>query len=131
MLGRTLLATAAIFCALAVVANAPLALVLLVLVGALDALGWVMFDTVMQRTADPRLLGKAFGVTDAVVRTAMIGSIALAPLANELAEPSRILAVGAAIFAAAGLVALSGVSRGRSARRSLRLRRAEPIRSSS
>jgi hypothetical protein len=114
-----------------VVANAPLALVLLVLVGALDALGWVMFDTVMQRTADPRLLGKAFGVTDAVVRTAMIGSIALAPLANELAEPSRILAVGAAIFAAAGLVALSGVSRGRSARRSLRLRRPEPFRSAS
>lgn len=143
VLGRTLLATAVIFCALAVVASAPLALLLLVLVGALDAIGWVMFDTVMQRTADPRLLGKAFGITDAVVRTAMIGSIALSPLANDLAEPSRILAVGAAIFAVAGLVALTGAgtgvrkyvnagtSRGRSARRSLRLRRPAPIRSSS
>jgi len=107
-----LLATAAIFCALAVVANAPLALLLLVLVGVMDAIGWVMFDTVMQRTADPRLLGKAFGVTDAVVRTAMIGSIALAPLANELAEPSRILTVGASIFAVAGLVALAGSGTG-------------------
>jgi hypothetical protein len=38
-----------------------------------------MFDTVMQRCADPRLLGRAFGISDAVVRTAMIGSIALAP----------------------------------------------------
>jgi Major Facilitator Superfamily len=131
VLGRTLLATAVIFCALAVVANAPLALLLLVLVGALDAIGWVMFDTVMQRTADPRLLGKAFGITDAVVRTSMIGSIALSPLANELAAPSRILAIGATVFAIAGLVALAGASRGRSARRSLRLRRLEPSRSSS
>ena len=131
VLGRTLLATAVLFCALAVVTSAPLALLLLVLVGVLDAIGWVMFDTVMQRTADPRLLGKAFGITDAVVRTAMIGSIALAPLANELAEPSRILAVGAAIFAVAGFVAFWGASRGRSARRSLRLRRLEPSRSSS
>jgi len=114
-----------------VVANAPLALLLLVLVGALDAIGWVMFDTVMQRTADPRLLGKAFGITDAVVRTSMIGSIALSPLANELAAPSRILAIGATVFAIAGLVALAGASRGRSARRSLRLRRLEPSRSSS
>jgi MFS family permease len=131
VLGRTLLATAAIFCLLAVVASAPLALLLLVLVGVMDAIGWVMFDTVMQRTADPRLLGKAFGITDAVVRTAMIGSIALAPLANELAAPDAILVVGAAVLALAGVVALAGASRDRSGRRSLRLRRPAPIRSSS
>ena len=96
VLGRTLLATAVLFCALAAVTNAPVALLLLVLVGVLDAIGWVMFDTVMQRSADPRLLGRAFGISDAVVRTAMIGSIALAPLANELADPDAILLVGAA-----------------------------------
>ena len=75
------------------------------LVGVLDAIGWVMFDTVMQRSADPRLLGKAFGISDAVVRTAMIGSIALAPLANELADPDGILLVGAATLCVAGMVA--------------------------
>jgi hypothetical protein len=38
----------------------------------------------------------------------MIGSIALAPLANELADPDRILVVGAAVLCVAGLVALTG-----------------------
>ena len=105
VLGRALLATAVVFCALAAVTSAPLALLLLVMVGALDAIGWVMFDTVMQRSADPRLLGRAFGISDAVVRTAMIGSIALAPLANELADPDAILLVGAAVLCFAGMVA--------------------------
>jgi MFS family permease len=106
VLGRTLLATAVLFCALAAVTNAPAALLLLVLVGVLDAIGWVMFDTVMQRSADPRLIGKAFGITDAVVRVAMIGSIALAPVANELADPDGILLIGAGVLCVAGMVAL-------------------------
>ena len=72
---------------LAVVTSAPLALLLLMLCGVLDGILWVVFETAMQRTADPRLLGRAFGLTDAAVRTAMIGSIALAPLANHLASP--------------------------------------------
>jgi MFS family permease len=105
VLGRTLIATAVLFCALAAVTHAPVALLLLVLVGVLDAIGWVMFDTVMQRSADPRLLGKAFGISDAVVRTAMIGSIALAPLANVLADPDGILLIGAATLCLAGMVA--------------------------
>jgi Major Facilitator Superfamily len=108
VLGRTLLATAVIFCALAAVTSAPLALLLLVLVGVLDAIGWVMFETALQRSADPRLLGRAFGLTDATVRTAMIGSIALAPLANQLASPDLILVGGAAVLCLAGLVALTG-----------------------
>ena len=105
VLGRTLLATAVVFCLLAAVTSAPLALLLLVLVGALDAIGWVMFDTALQRSADPRLLGRAFGITDAMVRTAMIGSIALAPLANELADPDAILLIGAGVLCMAGMVA--------------------------
>jgi hypothetical protein len=48
-----------------------------------------------------------------------------------LADRTIATAVGASIFAVAGLVALFGASRGRSARRSLRLRQPEPIRSSS
>ena len=106
LLGRALLATAVVFCALAAVTSAPLALLLLVLVGVLDSIGWVMFETALQRSADPRLLGRAFGLTDATVRTAMIGSIALAPLANELADPDGILLAGAAILCFAGMVAL-------------------------
>jgi hypothetical protein len=109
-LGRTLLASAVVFCAPAAVTSAPLALALLMLVGVLDAIGWVMFETALQRPTAPRLLGRAFGLTDSTVRTAMIGSIALAM---------------------AGLVALGGASRGRSARRSLRRRRPEPFRSAS
>jgi MFS transporter len=108
LLGRALLASAVVFCALAVVSNAPLALALLVLVGVLDSIGWVMFETALQRSADPRLLGRAFGLTDATVRTAMIGSIALAPLANGLASPDSILVVGAGVLTVAGLVALAG-----------------------
>jgi MFS family permease len=108
LLGRTLLASAVIFCALALVSSAPLALALLVGVGVLDAIGWVMFETALQRSADPRLLGRAFGLSDAAVRTAMIGSIALAPLANELASPDSILVVGAGVLTIAGLVALAG-----------------------
>jgi MFS family permease len=108
VLGRTVLATAVVFCALALVTSAPVALLLLVVVGVLDAIGWVMFETALQRSADPRLLGRAFGLTDATVRTAMIGSIALAPLANELAAPDGILIAGAAVLCVAGAVALAG-----------------------
>jgi MFS family permease len=130
VLGRTLLASALVFCALSAVTSAPVALLLLVVVGVLDSIGWVMFETALQRSADPRLLGRAFGLTDATVRTAMIGSIALAPLANELATPDAILLVGAAVLCVAGLVALTGVSRGRSGRRSPLRRRPAPARSS-
>ena len=35
----------------------------------------------------------------------MIGSIALAPLANELADPDAILLIGAAVLCFAGMVA--------------------------
>jgi len=38
----------------------------------------------------------------------MIGSIALAPLANELAAPDTILLAGACVLTVAGLVALAG-----------------------
>jgi sugar phosphate permease len=105
LLGRTLIGTAVVFCLLSAATSAPLALLLLVLVGVLDAIGWVMFETALQRSADPRLLGRAFGITDALVRTAMIGSIALAPLANRLAKPDAILLIGAAVLCAAGMVA--------------------------
>lgn len=102
---RTIVTAVGALCITAVT-SAPLALTLLVLVGVLAAIGWVMFETALQRAVAPRLLGRAFGLTDATVRTATIGSIAL-------------------------LVALGGASRGRSGRRSLRLHRAEPIRSAS
>ena len=108
LLGRALSGTAVMFCALAVVSSAPLALLLLVLVGVLDGIIWVIFETAMQRSADPRLLGRAFGISDATVRTAMIGSIALAPLANELVTPTAILLIGAAVLTLAGRVAMAG-----------------------
>jgi MFS family permease len=130
VLGRTLVASAVVFCALSIVSAAPLAMLLLVAVGILDSIGWVMFETALQKSAEPILLGRAFGLTDATVRTAMIGSIALAPLVNELASPDAILLVGAAVLSVTGLVALAGVSRGRSGRRSLLRRRVAPLRSS-
>ena len=108
LMGRALFATAVTFCMLAVVTSAPLALLLLMLCGVLDGILWVVFETAMQRTADPRLLGRAFGLTDAAVRTAMIGSIALAPLANHLASPQAILLIGAVVLTLAGRLALAG-----------------------
>ena len=108
VMGRALFATAVTFCMLAVVTSAPLALLLLVLAGVLDGIVWVTFETALQRTADPRLLGRAFGLTDAAVRTAMIGSIALAPLANSLATPHAILLVGAVVLTIAGRLAMAG-----------------------
>jgi len=108
LMGRGLVATAVVFCALAVVSSAPLALLLLVLVGVLDGIIWVTFETAMQRSADPRLLGRAFGVSDAVIRTALIGSIALAPLANHVATPATILLVGAVVLTIAGRIAHAG-----------------------
>jgi hypothetical protein len=108
LMGRALFATAVAFCALAVVSSAPIALLLLLLVGMLDGIVWVVFETAMQRSADPRLLGRAFGVTDATVRTAMIGSIALAPLANHLGTPQAILLAGAVVLTLAGRLAYGG-----------------------
>ena len=108
LLGHALFATAVTFCALAVVSSAPLALVLLLVVGVLDGIISVIFETTLQRSADPRLLGRAFGISDATVRTAMIGSIALAPLANQLATPSAILLIGACVLMLGSRVAVAG-----------------------
>ena len=108
VMGRALFATAVTFGLLAVVSSAPLALLLLLLAGVLDGIVWVTFETAMQRSADPRLLGRAFGLTDATVRTAMISSIALAPLANQLVTPHAILLFGAAVLTLAGTLAMLG-----------------------
>ncbi len=96
---------AALFVALALTAHGATALLLLGLIGFLDGTTDVLFDTTVQREADPSRYGAVFGFSAAFMATTMMGAVALAPLANAIASPAAIL-----LFAAAWLVLAGGVA---------------------
>jgi hypothetical protein len=111
-IGVALLFMGALFVGLAFSAHAPTAILLLALVGFVDGTTDVLFDTIVQREADPRFYGRIFGFASAFMTTTMMGAVAAAPLANRIAAPHDVIFfAGAFLFAASG-VALAGTRRG-------------------
>jgi Family of unknown function (DUF5317)/Major Facilitator Superfamily len=112
-IGLAFLVMAVLFLGLALTAHGPTALLLLGLVGFVDGTTDVLFDTTVQRESEHSQYGAVFGLSSAFMAAAMMGAVALAPLANALAPVAAVLVVAAACLALAGGVTLAGAGRRR------------------
>jgi hypothetical protein len=112
-IGVALLVMAMMFGALALTEHAPTALLLLAFIGFLDGTTDVLFDTMVQREADPAFYGRVFGLASAFFTTTMMVAVAAAPLLNEVAAPHAVLLVAGGGLLLASLFALGGTRTGR------------------
>lgn len=110
-IGAGLLVMAGLFGVLGLVEHAPTALLVLGAIGFVDGTTDVLFETVVQREADPRRYGAVFGFSYAFITMTMMSAVALAPLVNSLVEPGAAILGAGALLVAAGAIALLGMPR--------------------
>lgn len=110
-IGAGLLVMAGLFGVLGLVDHGPTALLVLGAIGFVDGTTDVMFETVVQREADPRRYGAVFGFSYAFITMTMMGAVALAPLVNGLVEPGVAILGAGALLVVAGAIALLGMPR--------------------
>jgi len=110
-IGVALLLMSSLFGVLALTDHAPTALLLLGMIGFLDGTTDVLFDTIVQREADPAYYGRVFGLGSALFTTTMMGAVAFAPVANGLGAPHSVIFVAAGTLLVAAVVALMGTRR--------------------
>ncbi len=111
-IGVALIFMAAVFLTLASTTHAPTALLLLACIGFLDGTTDVLFETIVQREADPQYYGRVFGLASAFFTTTMMSAVATAPLLNEIAGPQTVITVAALGLVVAAVVALAGTRPG-------------------
>lgn len=107
-IGAGLMFMAAFFVALAYTVHAPTALLLLALIGLVDGATDVLFDTIVQREAEPRFHGRIFGFSSVFMTTTMMGAVAAAPIVNRLGPPREIILVAGLALLASSVAALLG-----------------------
>ena len=108
-IGSALVLMSGLFALFALAEHVPTALLLLGAIGFVDGTTDVLFDTIVQREADPRYLGSVFGLASAFMTTTMMGAVSVAPVLNKVLD-SRHVILGAGVFLiAAGAVALHGM----------------------
>jgi hypothetical protein len=110
-IGAGLLVMASLFGVLGLVAHAPTALLVLGAIGFVDGTTDVLFETVVQREADPRHYGAVFGFSYAFITMTMMSAVALAPLVNRIVAPGTVILGGGALLVVAGAIALLGMPR--------------------
>jgi hypothetical protein len=110
-IGVGLAMMAGLFGLLAFVQHAPTALLVLMAIGFVDGTTDIVFDTAVQREADPRYHGAIFGFATASFSTTMMVAVALAPLANRVLAANTVLLVTAFFLTAAAAVSLLGTRR--------------------
>jgi hypothetical protein len=108
-IGAGLLVMAGLFGVLGLVDHAPTALLVLGAIGFVDGTTDVLFETVVQREADPRRYGAVFGFSYAFITMTMMGAVALAPLVNSLVSPGVAILGAGALLVGAGAIALLGM----------------------
>ena len=111
-IGAALLFMCGLFATLAYTEHGPTVLLLLAFIGFLDGTTDVLFDTIVQREADPSYYGRVFGLASAFFTTTMMGAVAAAPLVNRVAPPETVILVAATGLFVAGIVALAGTRMG-------------------
>jgi MFS family permease len=112
-IGCGLMLMAGLFVALALTDHAPTAMLVLGLIGVVDGTTDVLFDTVVQREADPRFYGRVFGFASAFMTMTMMGAVAIAPLVNRIALPREAILTAGLFLLAAATIALVGSPVGR------------------
>jgi hypothetical protein len=105
-IGAGLLVMSGFLVALAFTVHAPTALLFLGLVGLVDGTTDVLFDTIVQREADPRYYGRVFGFASAFMTTTMMSAVATAPVLNRLLAPHAVISLAGLALAAAACFAL-------------------------
>jgi MFS family permease len=105
-IGVALVVMAGLFVVLALGRHAPTALLVIAAIGFVDGTTDVIFDTIIQREADPRRYGAVFGLASASFTTTMLLAVALAPLANRFLDPRGVLLTASLFLVAAGGLAL-------------------------
>lgn len=108
-IGAGLLLMAGLLALLALEEHAPTALLLLAVIGFVDGTTDVLYQTVVQREADPRYYGSVFGFSSAFMTSTMMGAVAAAPLANSLLGAPEALLLAAVPLVWAGAIALVGM----------------------
>lgn len=99
---------AGLFLVLALGKDAPTALLVLGLVGLVDGTTDVVYDTVLQRQAEPARLGAVFGVSSSAVALAMFIGVSLAPVTAEIVSPAGAIALGSLFLLSGALLAVVG-----------------------
>jgi MFS family permease len=94
--------------ALGLTSHAPTALLLLALIGLVDGATDVLFDTIVQREADPRFYGRVFGIATAFMTATMMGAVGMAPLVNGIAPAHQVIFVAGLVLLGASAIALLG-----------------------
>ena len=112
-IGLGLLMMAGLFVLLGVAEHALTALLFIGMIGLVDGATDVLFETSVQREADPQHYGAVFGLASAFMTSTMVIAVAIAPFANELLDPRRVVITASAFVVIAGLIALVGLSRRR------------------
>jgi len=108
-IGCGLIAVALLFAGLALADYGATAILCLAAIGCVDGTTDVVYSTVLQREADPRMLGAVFGFSTSIMTTTMVVAFAVAPLAGRLVGPVGVVFLATGILALGGLVGLAAV----------------------
>jgi MFS family permease len=107
-IGAALLVMSAFVVLLGLTSHAPTAVLLLALIGLVDGTTDVLFDTIVQREADPRFHGRVFGLASSFMTATMMGAVAAAPLVNRIAPPREVIIAAGLVLLVPSVVALVG-----------------------
>ena len=105
-IGIGLLVMSGFFVVLALGQHAPTALLVIAAIGFVDGTTDVIFDTIIQREADPRRYGAIFGLASASFTTTMLLAVAVAPIMNLYLNPRGVLLAASLFLIGAGALAL-------------------------
>lgn len=110
-IGAALLVMSGFVVLLGLTTHAPTAVLLLGLIGLVDGTTDVLFDTIVQREADPRFHGRVFGLASSFMTATMMGAVAAAPLVNRIAPPREVIIAAGLVLLAPSALALVGTRR--------------------
>ncbi len=105
-IGVGLLTMAALLGFLGLTESAATALLALAALGVIDGTTDTLFETAVQRQADPGRYGAVFGLATTAMSTTMMAAIAAAPLVNGALPTEAVMGVAAALVCGAGIMAL-------------------------
>ena len=105
-IGVGLLVMSGFFVVLALGHHAPTAILVIAAIGFVDGTTDVIFDTIIQREADPRRYGAIFGLASASFTTTMLLAVAVAPIMNLYLNPGGVLLAASLFLVGAGAIAL-------------------------
>jgi Na+/melibiose symporter-like transporter len=111
-IGAGLCLMGGLFALLAFSVNAPTALLLLGGIGFVDGTTDVLYQTVLQRRAEPRYHGRLFTLSSACMSSTMMGAFVAAPVATELIGSGHVILVAGATLLVAGALALAAIAPG-------------------